>query len=144
MLTNSHPKERSDQDATAPVSPAVAATMFLPPPGNTPSRFACLRKSNPADVVTPLTRKWLGGLPQDVRPINLIGQYPRIVNLIAAAWDNPTAFGVLATDLLYDFRGNRAGFSAAVVRELRALRGHYYFQSLNKSEFSKPRLSMKS
>jgi hypothetical protein len=39
----------------------------------------------------------------------------------------------LATDLLYDFRGGRAGFSPEIVRELRVLREHFYLQSSQKT-----------
>lgn len=47
--------------------------------------------------------------------------------------DDPAAFGELATDLLYDFRGGRAGFSPEIVRELRVLREHFYLQSSQKT-----------
>ena len=133
MSGNSHPKEPGDPEVTAPVPPEAGATRVPPSPEDATWRLAHLRKSNPVNEVAPLTRKWLGRLRQDVLPINLIGQYPRIVNLIAAAWDNPTAFGEYLTDLLYDFRGNRAGFPAEIVWELRALRDCYYAQSSRKT-----------
>lgn len=124
MSANSHPWDPFDQDVTAPGSSGATATM----PRKAASGHAHLRKSNPVREVTPSTRMWLGKLPQDVRPINLIGQYPRVVNRIAEAWSSPAAFGELSTDLLFDFRGNRAGFPAEVVRELRALRHHFYWR----------------
>jgi len=132
MSTNSHRKEPSDQDLAASASLDAAAMVVPPSPESATWRFAHLRKSNPADEVTLLTRRWVGKLPQDVRPINLIGKYPRIVNRIAAAWDYPAAFGEYLTDLLYDFRGGRAGFPAEIVFELRALRDCYYSQPSRK------------
>ena len=44
-----------------------------------------------AGVVLPLSLKWSDELPLHLRPINLIEQYPRIVNFIALEWNNPTA-----------------------------------------------------
>ena len=90
------------------------------------SIYAHLRKSNPVNELTPRSSRWLGTLPQNVRPYNLRNQFPRIVNRAAAVWDNPAAFGEFSTELLYDFRGDRAGFPAEIVCELRALREYYY------------------
>ena len=90
------------------------------------SIYAHLRKSNPAENVTRRSRLWFAALPHPVRPTSLLTQFPRVVNRVAEAWDNPAVFGELSTDLLYDFRGNRAGFPAEIVHELRALREYYY------------------
>ena len=65
------------------------------------------RKSNPDNEVTPQGRKWLLSLPPDVRPISLVEKHPQIVNLIALAWDNPSAINALLTDLLVDARRTR-------------------------------------
>ena len=65
------------------------------------------RKSNPDNEVTPQGRKWLRSLPPDVRPISLVEKHPQIVNLIALAWDNPSAINALLTDLLVDARRTR-------------------------------------
>lgn len=133
MSIHSRPEEHGDRDPIAPVSPESGATMDPPSPRKPISGYAHLRKSNAPNEVALPARKWLSRLPHQVRPINLIGQYPRIVNRFAAAWDNPAAFGELATDLLYDFRGGRAGFPPEIVRELRVLREHYYVQPSKKT-----------
>ena len=91
--------------------------------------YAHLRKSNPAENATPRSRLWFASLPHPVRPTGLLKQFPRVVNRVAEAWDNPAVFGELSTDLLYDFRGNRAGFPGEIVRELRTLREYYYQRS---------------
>ena len=73
-----------------------------------------------------MTHEWFVGLPSAVRPIRLIEQYPRLVNLIALEWNNPPVASTLLTDLLNDDRGDRDGFPAAVFAELRGLHDHYF------------------
>ena len=124
------PKAFSDEDVTQPVSPEEAAAHIPPAPRETTSEYAHLRKSNPANVLLPHSRKWLDGLPPDVRPITLVAQYARIVNLIALEWDNPAAVGKLLTDLLADHRGGRNGFPVAVCNELLTLQ-HYCYRGLS-------------
>ena len=132
-MSISHAREHGGRDQMASASPDSAGAMVSPTPRRAIAGYAHLRKSNSADELALATRKWLSRLPQHVRPINLLGQYPRILNRIAAAWDNPSVFGELATDLLYDFRGGRAGFPPEIIRELRALREHYYLLSSPKT-----------
>jgi len=124
------PKAFTDQDVCAPVSPDAAAARIPPAPRESISGYAHLRKSNPVNYVLPPSRKWLDNLPPDVRPISLVEKYPRIVNLIALEWDNPSAIGALLTDLLVDQRGGRDGLPVAVRHELQALRD---YQSLARS-----------
>jgi hypothetical protein len=73
-----------------------------------------------------LSLAWFYGLPSDVRPIRLMRQYPRLVNLVALEWDNPHVAGTLLTDLVNGNRSVRDGFPAAVFRELQALRDYFY------------------
>ena len=70
----------------------------------------------------------------EVRPSRLIEQYPRIVNLIAMDWSNPAAFRTSMADLVVDRRGGRIGFSETILRELQALRDHYYLSLADRSE----------
>jgi len=77
-----------------------------------------------------MSLEWFDGLPTSVRPINLIEQYPRIVNLIALEWNNPAIVGTLVTGLLNDDPGGQDGFPAAVLLELRALHAHYFKAAL--------------
>jgi hypothetical protein len=74
-----------------------------------------------ASVVLPRGREWSNELPSHLRPINLIEQYPRIVNFIALEWDNPTAVCKYLDDLLMDYNGTRDGFADEVRHELRIL-----------------------
>ena len=99
-----------------------------PSPREASSRHANLRKFEPANIVLPVTERWFCGLPPSVRPICLIEQYPRIVNIVAVEWKNPTAFRALIADLLIDHRGGRKGFPEAILRELRAL--HNFYQGM--------------
>jgi len=84
-----------------------------------------LRRGSPANTLVPPTQKWVEGLPGNVRPNALLRQYPRIANLIAAAWRDPKAFYAYMESLLTDKRGNRKGFPADVLNELVALQQHY-------------------
>jgi len=93
------------------------------------STWAFLRKSNPANIVLPRTRKWLDSLPPDVRPTALAEQFPRIVNLIAMDWSNLRAAQKLLDGYVIDQRGGRKGFPPQIAKELKALR-HYAYTRL--------------
>ena len=84
-----------------------------------------LRRGSPANILVPPTQRWVENLPQNVRPNALLRQYPRIANLIAAAWRDPKAFYPYMESLLTDKRGNRKGFPAEVLNELVDLKQHY-------------------
>ena len=83
-----------------------------------------LRKNQPANIALPRTKAWFEGLPPKVRPSALMRQFPRIANLIAAAWDDLVLFEICMDSLLTDKRGGREGFPSEVIAELSAL-GHY-------------------
>jgi len=84
-----------------------------------------LRRGSPANILVPPTLKWLETVPANVRPHTLVRQYPRIANLIAAAWRDPKAFYAYMESLLHDKRGNRKGFPPEVLHELVALQQYY-------------------
>ena len=84
------------------------------------------RKATPARNLLPVSVKWLLNLPNDVRPLALVSKYPRVANVLALQWSQPTSCRAHFNDLLADRRGNRKGFPAEVQRELRALRDYYY------------------
>ena len=108
-------------------APAAAVAERRPPPSPCGGAdVAGLRKSNPVNLLLPVGRKWLDELPPDVRPVRLAERYPRLVNLIALDWNTPAALGKLMDDLLTDHRGDRQGFAVEILRELNALRAHYY------------------
>jgi hypothetical protein len=80
----------------------------------------------------PMTVKWLRSLPDQVRPIALANQYPRIANLLALDWNNPAACRQDLDDLVIDYRrGNRQGFPLDVQLELEILRDYYHSQHPN-------------
>ncbi len=64
-------------------------------------------------------------LPAHIRLATLRGAFPRIVNRLAAVWDNPTAFDNYVDSLLIDTRGKRQGFAFPVVAELAELRAYH-------------------
>src|SRR5262249_54388579 len=80
-----------------------------------------LRKNQPADIPLPRTKTWFESLPPKVQPSALMRQFPRIANLIAAAWDDLVQFERYMDSLLTDKRGGRRGFPTDVMAELGAL-----------------------
>ena len=83
------------------------------------------RKAQPANVLLPSARKWMNSIPVDYRPQALPIRFPRIVNLIAASWDNPKECTAYISSLLHDQRGGRKGFPAEVIQDLQDLRVYY-------------------
>jgi hypothetical protein len=84
-----------------------------------------LRKASPASAPLPRTFEWVASLPADVQPTALMRHYPRIANVIAAAWRDSKALRSYMDCLFTDNRGNRQGFPPDVLGELLALRAHY-------------------
>jgi hypothetical protein len=83
------------------------------------------RKATPASDPLPVTFKWIASLPRDVQPRELLRQYPRVANALAASWYDCAAFEACLYNLLIDRRGNRKGFPQPIVSELLALRGWF-------------------
>ena len=88
--------------------------------------WAHRRKAMPPKHLLPMSIRWLTNLPNHVRPLALVNNYPRIANLLALQWGKPPACRAYFIDLLMDRRGNRKGFPADVRQELRVLRDYYY------------------
>jgi hypothetical protein len=86
-----------------------------------PGTYERLRKGAPANSAFPRTLKWADELPPRVKPVALMRQFPRIANLIAAAWDDLVQFEIYMDSLLTDKRGGRKGFPTDVIAELAAL-----------------------
>lgn len=80
-----------------------------------------LRKGAPANIPLPRTLKWVDELPPRVKPVALMRHFPRIANMIAAAWDDLVQFETYMDSLLTDKRGGRKGFPTDVIAELGAL-----------------------
>jgi hypothetical protein len=90
---------------------------------------AAQRRGEPAGEALAATLRWAAKLPPDVRPMNLLRQFPRIANFMAAAWSDPDALRPYLDTLFVDRRGDRQGFPPDIMAELFALRG--YFEELN-------------
>jgi hypothetical protein len=55
-------------------------------------RTNTLRKGTPANIPLPRTLKWADELPPRVKPAAPMRHFPRIANMIAAAWDDLVQF----------------------------------------------------
>jgi len=65
---------------------------------------------------------WIISLPPELRPAELADRYPRVVNMISAAWNDIDRCVATLDELIVDHRGGRKGFSTEVDTALRALR----------------------
>ena len=102
-----HAKRVKREAVTPPVAPAAQ------------------RKVAPTDEPLAQTVTWAAKLPRDIRPMALLRSFPRIANLLAVTWTEPTAFRPYIDELFVDRRGNRQGFPPEVMEELFALRAFY-------------------
>lgn len=117
----------SDNDVTHTVRPSAAPKPPSRPDNAVTPELVRLRKAKPMDHLMPMCLKWLGSLPEQLRPIALTSQYPRIANLLALNWSEPALCRRYLDDLLTDhLRGNRQGFPLGVHRELETLRAYYH------------------
>jgi hypothetical protein len=66
-------------------------------------------------------QRWLERIPADMRPRELAGRYPRIVNQLAVVWRDHGLADHLLKALLTDTRGGRMGFAPEIVAELEVL-----------------------
>lgn len=66
----------------------------------------------------------LNALPADMRLVALRGEYPRILNHIAALWDESRELERYFNSLMMDSRGGRRGFPFRVIAEIAELRSH--------------------
>ncbi|HEX6136359.1 MAG TPA: hypothetical protein VF059_01780 [Casimicrobiaceae bacterium] len=89
-----------------------------------------VRKAKPADYLLPQSEKWFDLLPPEVQPCALVSQYPRIVNLIVAQWNDLRGAPELFEELLGDRRGGRAGFPPVVRRDLVKVQEYWYSGAL--------------
>jgi hypothetical protein len=89
-----------------------------------------VRRAKPADYLLPQSEKWFDSLPSEVQPCALASQFPRIVNLIVALWNDLRGAPELFEELLGDRRGGRAGFPPAVRRDLVKVQEYWYSGAL--------------
>lgn len=114
--------------AVDPLKPNESAESPQESPGTTPLHDdpeARLRRQAPIDVPLAPTFKWIAKLPRSVQPLNLLRRYPRLANLMAAAWNDPKSLRAHMDDLLIDRRRGRQGLPPEILGELLAL-GAYY------------------
>ena len=117
-------------DVVQPASPQRALSPVSPSALTSTTDWSSVRKAKPADYLLPQSEKGFDALPQQVAPCALASQFPRIVNLIVAQWDDHRGAPQLFEDLLGDRRGGRAGFPPAVRRDLLRLQEFWYSGSL--------------
>jgi len=104
---------------------AVPATPGQPHVSSAQAKASYVRKAAPANQPFAATFKWVAGLPAEVRPLQLLKRFPRIANVLAQAWNDPTAYREYMFDLLIDRRGSRQGFPQEVRSELLRLRSYF-------------------
>jgi hypothetical protein len=75
-------------------------------------------------ALTGRAMEWVARLAPPLQPRATVDRYARIVNALAAAWDDPHARARYFEHLLSDRRRGRRGFPPDVERELRLL-GRY-------------------
>jgi len=92
---------------------------------STPRDFKGLRRRQPLDDVLPVTVRWVAKLPEELRPVALLRQFPRIANVVACAWNDAAEIQTVLDDVLTDRRGGRQGFPLDVTEELLVLRDYY-------------------
>ena len=72
-------------------------------------------------ALTGRAMEWLGRLPESLRPQLTVARYPRIINVIAAAWPVASHRSDVFDHLLNDRRIGRRGFPVDIEREIAAL-----------------------
>jgi hypothetical protein len=75
--------------------------------------------------------RWLGELPDSIRPNQVALRYPRILNRLARFWDTPAMARECFEDLLDAKRPGREGFPPEILAELRVL--YTFWQSARPS-----------
>jgi len=83
---------------------------------------AHMRRAKPLNDPLPATLRWMAKLPEEIRPLTLLQQFPRIGNVLARSWSDEAGLQAYFDSLLVDRRGGRRGFPPAVHSELLTLR----------------------
>ena len=89
------------------------------------SQLTAKRTQTPKEPLLDVTRMWLASLPQDVRPMELARQFPRIANRLRHLWKQVAKCEEYLDALLVDRRGTRKGFPPKIAQELQALREYH-------------------
>ena len=89
------------------------------------SQLTVKRTRTPKEPLLDVTRTWLASLPEDICPMELARQFPRIANRLRHLWKQVARCEEYLDDLLVDRRGTRKGFPPKIVQELEALREYH-------------------
>jgi hypothetical protein len=89
------------------------------------SEWLAKRKAQPCETLLATTARWYASLPTDAQPQVLCATFPRILNCLAAGWNDRDRTLRYFDDLLTDRRGGRKGFPADVLEELHRLKTFY-------------------
>ena len=89
------------------------------------SQLTVKRTQTPKEPLLDVTRTWLASLPEEICPMELARQFPRIANRLRHLWKQVARCEEYLDDLLVDRRGTRKGFPPKIVQELEALREHH-------------------
>jgi hypothetical protein len=91
------------------------------------SALARRKPDQPRNVLLKFAVQWADSLPREVQPRALMREFPRIVNMVALLWTEPTrtALDAYMDSLLVDGRGDRQGFPPDVVTDLLTLRAAF-------------------
>ena len=135
--TPRHPDETASPRRARPLV-APSASPPAPPPADRPAepaarpavRYGRRRSDEPRSTAGRPTLNeqaiaLLQVLPPPMRLVALRNGFARIVNHIAAIWDDAQAFDRYVDSLLVDTRGKRQGFPLPVVAELAELRAYH-------------------
>lgn len=87
--------------------------------------YSSLRRHQPDQALQLETLRWLGNLPDAVRPKSLPVEFPRIANSLCDRWSEPKACLEYLDDLVIDHRGNRTGFPGNNALEIAALKNFF-------------------
>ena len=88
-----------------------------------PEYWSKVRRSpKPSDrALTGRSMKWLAELPEEVRPVQAMQRYPRVINAVVEVWHDADGRDEAFENLLNDKRKGRRGFPIDIERELSAL-----------------------
>ena len=89
------------------------------------SQLTVKRTQTSKEPLLDVTRTWLASLPEDIRPMELARQFPRIANRLRHLWKQVARCEEYLDALLVDRRGTRKGFPPKIAQELGALREYY-------------------
>lgn len=83
--------------------------------------YALMRSPQRAEDLSKIAFRWMATLPRDCRPIETGRRYARIVNRIAAIWEDEVLTMDYLNSLTISDRPHRQGFPPEVGREIAAL-----------------------